>query len=218
MVMLRGARYDLAPIREWFQDTVLPLPPAWQGAYDLKNRTAPKIPLAESGRIGFGGWTVIGPSDDYGSGWLPNGDLPAWNLNIPQDFTKATVRTNICTGPMARLIDDLESQGIHLSRARITITKPGIGLKFHTDSNHPGELIVRIQFPIISNPGVFFHSRTRRWNLVDDGQVYLVNTNHPHKVENDGERMRFNLIADVDVERMPEGDLYDVLQGEDFTS
>lgn len=218
VVEVSGFRFDIEPLQKWFLDTVLPLPPAWQGAYNLKTRTAPRIPINESGKIGFGGWTVLGNTASYDSSWLPNGNLPAWNLNIPQDFSKATVRTEICTGPMAELIDRMQDFGIHISRARITITKPGIGLKYHTDSNYPGELIVRIQVPIISNPGVHFYSDTQRWSLDASGMVYLVNTNHMHKVENFGSDLRFNLIADVDVDQLPKGAIYRPLIGEPIPS
>jgi hypothetical protein len=197
---------------------VLPLPPAWQQGYDLKTNSAKTIPIEESGKKGFGGWTVLGTDKSYTSAWLPNGHLPHWNLDIPQDFSKAIVKTEICTGVMEDFIDDLKDNGIVLSRARITITKPGIGLKYHTDSNHPGELIVRLQFPIMSNSGAFFHSETHRWNLLDTGEILLLNTNHLHKVENDGEELRFNLIADVDIDQLPDADIYETVEGEEFYS
>jgi hypothetical protein len=216
VVRVKGLQYDIDSVRQWFKTSVLPLPPAWQQGYDIETNSAKTIPIEESGKKGFGGWTVIGTNKSYTSAWLPNGHLPHWNLDIPQDFSKATVRTDICTGAMAEFIDDLEKNGIFISRARITITKPGIGLKYHTDSNYPGELIVRLQFPIISNSNTFFHSETHRWNLKDSGGVYLLNTNHLHKVENDGDDIRFNLIADVDVDRLPDHDMYDLVEGEEF--
>lgn len=218
IVVVRGLQFDINKIRNWFKEKILPLPPAWQeGAYNLEKKIAPKIPISHSKNFRFGGWTVLGPSNTYDSGWFPNGYLPSSNLNIPMDFSDANIRTDVCTGPIAEFIDKLEETGIHLSRVRIAITKPGKGIAYHTDTNYPHELLVRIQFPIITNPSVYFHSKTQRWHLKDNGQVYIVNTNHLHKVDHTEGDLRFNMIGDIDISRLPDGDIYDLLPGEKTT-
>lgn len=223
VVLIKDLKFNIVPFKVWLNETLLPLPPAWSGAHDSWNggnsdpySDSPTIPIEKSGKLGFGGWSVLGPTDKYTSGWYPNGILNSYGRVAPADFTSANVKTDVCTGPMLSFVQTLEQNGIFLSRARVTITKPNQGIQWHNDSNYPGELIVRIQFPIESNKKHFFHSETQRWQLVDDGQVYMLNTNHQHKTVNDGHFIRFNLIADVDVSRLPNEDIYEILPGEKF--
>lgn len=210
VITYRNLKYDICKIQQWFKDTVLPHPPAWQGAYDFKTMTAPRIPIDESGDIIFGGWSLLGPTKDYWTGWLPNGNLPVYGTNLKVDFSKARIRTTLCTGIMNDIINDIESNGLKLYRARITVSKPNNILKWHADTTDPDDLIVRIQLPIIATDQVIFRSETENWIMPSDGTLFVINTNHMHQVENHGSDIRFNLIADVDISQMPNNDYYHI--------
>jgi hypothetical protein len=214
IVTYRNLQYDISKIQQWFKETILPLPAAWQDAYSFKTWTAGTYPYdTPDNRLTFGGWSMLGPSKDYKAGWIPDGYLPAWNINITRDFSKATIKTDICTGPMSDLLDDLKRNGLTLSRARITISKPGLPLKWHSDNPYnPDDIgqkpLIRLQFPIIANSNVFFYSEQNKWHIRPDGIPKLTNTNHMHKLENNGNEIRFNLIADVNLDQMPDDDFY----------
>lgn len=210
VITYRNLKYDIVQIQKWFHETILPHPPAWQGAYDFKTMTAPKIPINESGKIIFGGWSLLGPNKDYWTGWLPNGNLPVYGTNIKVDFSRATIRTELCTGIMNDIINDIELNGLKLSRARITVSKPGDVLKWHADTTNTEDILVRIQLPIIASTDTIFRSTLETWTMPSDGTLFIINTNHMHQVENNSSDIRFNLIADVDLSRMPPDDFYNI--------
>lgn len=202
---------DMTALRRWLDQTCLTRPPAWSGLHPAwqdssvhQDTAAGTRQIAHSGDLRFGGWCVLGPTSSYASGWYPNGALHSYGRDTPADFAHSTVRTEVCTGAMAETMDTLAQWGLQLSRARLTISKPGLGILWHTDSNTADELIVRIQLPMLTNPQHEFHSRTQRWHLPAQGSVFMLNTNWDHRTVNPGRDIRFNLIADIDLRSLPD--------------
>jgi aspartyl/asparaginyl beta-hydroxylase (cupin superfamily) len=81
-------------------------------------------------------------------------------------------------------------------RARVvSVVCPGDYVPPHTDM-HPPEWITRVHVPIITNDGAFFISQDQPHHM-EVGSAYIVNTEVPHAIRNDGTANRVHLMFDV---------------------
>lgn len=196
-------------LRRWLDQQCLTRTPAWSGLHpswwrhSTEQEPAGTAEIAHSGRLRFGGWSVLSWDGDWRTGWYPDGELTALGRHTPADHQQCTQPTEICVGVMRDCLEEIASWGLHISRARVTISKPGQGILWHRDSSSAEQITARIQLPLLSNSDHEFHSETSRWHLASTGQLYVLNTNHLHRTVNGGRDVRFNLIADIDVHRLP---------------
>ena len=90
----------------------------------------------------------------------------------------------------------LESLGCPLLAARFLRVGPGSRIRKHTDldlSVEDGE--VRLHVPVVSNPDVVFLLDGSRVEM-GPGEVWYLNFNLPHAVENRGSDARVHLVVD----------------------
>ena len=83
--------------------------------------------------------------------------------------------------------------------ARLLSLAPGSFIREHTDDALDYEDgLVRIHVPVQTNPGVEFYLAGERL-LFEEGAVYYVNVNLPHRVSNRGDCERIHLVVDAEV-------------------
>ena len=95
-----------------------------------------------------------------------------------------------------------------LHRVRLMKLKPGDGeLQRHTDQVDPDSgcadgKVMRIHFPIITNPKVIFNSWQYTGKCVDVnmqyGECWYLDTRAPHSAINGGDQLRIHLVVDIE--------------------
>ena len=151
----------------------------------------------------YGGWTLLGPSEDYRDGWVDysphvnNGwDERAALRRGFRSEAGQTVRTALCRGAWEALVEQLARLGLAPARVRVAVLRAGRELTPHREAP-PGTYFVRLHVPIVTNPGCAFVCNEGMTHMPADGAGYLVRVNRSHRAINHGTTDRVHLIATV---------------------
>jgi len=129
--------FDVEALRAHVLEHVVSLPAVWQ-------------------TNGYGGWSVLSHSGLYTDGWgqghvafRPDGSLDrAQLLTIRGGIYEQmhTTPTEICTGPIAAVIDRVRALGFQPYRARVALLKAGASTSRHRD-DVDGAYRIRLHIP-----------------------------------------------------------------------
>lgn len=157
----------------------------------------------------FGGWSILSATGKYDDGWQlghtcyreEEGKLvfdreiaQAIGLKPTSDHKNPT---EICTGYLQEVMQEIEKLGFRPRRARITVLHPGGDTDWHYDCA-PETYAVRLHIPIITNPECqFLTADEGGMHLPADGSAYLLRVNRLHQAINHGHEKRYHIITDV---------------------
>jgi hypothetical protein len=154
----------------------------------------------------FGGWSVLSGNGDFKDGWqqghllykegTSEDERKAVLGQISKKFSEYTLKTEICTGYLASVIEKVRSFQLAPSRARIICLTAGQSSSWHRDEAS-NVYAVRLHIPIETNEFCFFETRDEREHIPADGSAYFVSVNREHRVVNRGQTDRFHLVMDV---------------------
>jgi len=187
---------DIDKLRHQFVNEVMPLgDPIIQGeTYGSK----------------FGGWGVLTGDGDWKngmvSGQLAFGDdgydfKAAHDHNIHHEFNYKH-KTEICTGYIEKIIDQIDDMGLHPRRARFTVLQSGGESTIHTDAL-PGKYALRLHIPLITNEDCVHIVYDEDDNVIDevnlkaDGSAYVMWVNNRHQIKNNSDKDRYHLLMSV---------------------
>ena len=183
--------YDIEKLKKHLQDHVLNLPITEQSSF-------------------FGGWSVTSSTGDFRDGWSYEGRTFIENNHFATaaEYTEALKKqkiltsfdhkhpTEICHGYFMEIIEDLQERGLKPRRVRVIRLHSQSSSTWHRDL--PDHIYgVRLHIPIITNPHCFFECEAGKEHLVADGSAYLLKVNRMHRVINNGDTHRYNLVMDV---------------------
>jgi hypothetical protein len=184
-----GQRVDIFRLQNHLKEYVLNLPPQMVGSH-------------------FGGWSVFSSLGTYTDGWA-SGQL-LYDKNFRPDLTfeekikllgvKSSAEhirpTEICTGYLNEVMDQIKGLGLKPRRARLSLLKAQGFSTRHRD--HPeGTYGVRLHIPIMTNPGCTFECEEGSAHMPADGSIYILSVSRLHQVFNRGESDRIHLIMDI---------------------
>ena len=81
-------------------------------------------------------------------------------------------------------------------RSRLMGLATGAEVPLHVDAHYYWRTHLRIHIPVITNPGVRFHVRDESYHL-KVGECWILDSFHPHRVENSGTDKRVHLVLDT---------------------
>ena len=183
--------FDIEKLKLHLQEHVLPLP--------ITNQAD-----------NFGGWSITSSDGDFRDGWNLKGrefvqktqydqskdfvaQLKEQKIPTSFDFVKPT---QICHGYFAEVIENIANKGLRPRRVRIIRLSAQSASTWHRDL--PDHVYgVRLHIPIITNPGCFFECDDGKAHLPADGSAYLLRVNRMHRVSNDGDTHRYNMVMDI---------------------
>jgi len=187
-VRLRDFRVDVARLREHFESIV--------------SRVEP-IPYRDN-RMDYMGWAVTSRDGSVGDGVrrIPTKKGAHGNVN-----TRGVIRTPICTGYLAEVIDAVEELGISPYRARIMLLEnEGEEMPFHTDAAREAW---RLHIPLVTDPKALFQwqlpdGRIESIHLPADGSAWLVRVDVLHRAINSSPGARVHLLMGLGKTPQPE--------------
>lgn len=176
--------FPIEKLKKHIEEDLIPnFLPVWQTSYNWETGEVQRLKIEDSGNNYFGGWSIQSDRPHYYTGWEPTGSFNQGKIKFDKNLFGYVVPTELYYGAFSETIELLKNEDFEPFRARITIVKPGHELKWHVDYND-GNMVIRFQIPIITNPSVFFHSETEKWHFPASGHGYILNANHLHKVTN----------------------------------
>lgn len=187
--ILENVKFDVAKLTTHLHNHVLTLPPVMQSQH-------------------FGGWSVLSSDGSYLDGWhqahkcyREEQGKTIFDLDkAAQIGLKKTVEyrhpTEICTGYLLEVIEQIRALGLHPSRARISVLRPRSKSSYHRDGQ-PDEYAVRLHIPIVTNEQCIFHCEQGDAHLPADGSAYFLRVNRMHQVFNHSDFDRYHLIMNV---------------------
>lgn len=137
----------------------------------------------------------------------------AW-LDHPQNFdgndgvplvSPGGEHVNSAVGPMAptRFLDALPYVRRIMSaldgcwgRSRLMGLATGAEVPLHVDVHYYWRTHLRIHIPVVTNPAVRFHVHDESYHL-KAGECWILDSFHPHRVENGGTEKRIHLVLDT---------------------
>lgn len=183
---VRGLSFDVQALREYLEETVLPLEPTMQGP-------------------GFGGWSVLSSNGDYRDGWQM-GHLAHVGSGLDREVKKQRKLkpdmffyrpTEIYRGYIREVLETLERYHLNPKRARITMVPPGHDTSWHRDAPE-GTYCARLHVPIVTNPGCYFsYSGQEPYHMAADGSCYVVDPSFLHRAGNTGHEPRYHLLVNI---------------------
>ncbi|MCO5786859.1 hypothetical protein DHB74_10885 [Pseudomonas sp. G11-1] len=184
---LADFRVDVSSLREHFERT---------------RATVAPMPYRDN-RVDYLGWAVTsrdGSVDDgvrrissaKGAGKVVDG----------KGNRRGVTRTEICTGYLAEVMDDLEATAVAPYRARfMQLESEGEEMPFHTDASREAW---RLHIPLVTNPDALFQwrlpdGRIESVHLPADGSAWLVRVDVLHRAINPagGAQPRVHLLMGV---------------------
>lgn len=81
-------------------------------------------------------------------------------------------------------------------RSRLMGLAPGAEVPLHVDTHYYWRTHLRIHIPVVTNPGVRFHVHDESFHLAV-GECWILDSFHPHRVENSGAEKRVHLVLDT---------------------
>jgi hypothetical protein len=132
-------------------------------------------------------------SDDNGAFSEDQSAVASWLQTVP---------TEICSGYLADVMNEIKKRGLYPCRARIARLVPNSASSWHRDC--PAErYMVRLHIPIFTNEKCLFFvededtKEQQGMHLPADGTAWFVSTNIIHRITNDGQEDRLHLLMDV---------------------
>ena len=155
----------------------------------------------------FGGWSVLSSNRSYKDGWHQGHKTMKKDASLDEvrnglknmgakRSSEYAYPTEIYTGYMKEVIENISSMGLNPRRARIIRLTAGLASSWHRDAPEHFDF-VRLHIPIITNFGCFFETESGRDHMSANGQSYFVRVNRLHRVVNEGQTDRFHLVMDV---------------------
>ena len=160
---------------------------------------------------GFGGWSVQSNTGRWQDGWEAgqqcfNEDgtfdyAKAKELNVLPDIFHDTP-TEICTGYLSEIIQQIHWLGFFPRRARISELPSNSKSTMHRDGKSD-IYVARIHIPIITNEQCIHtiydneQNVSNRLYLPADGSSYIVAVNNLHRVSNNSTEARYHLMMNV---------------------
>jgi hypothetical protein len=106
-------------------------------------------------------------------------------------------KTELAAGYFGQILSQLESQGFHPRRARVSVVMPGSEMFWHQDAAD-GMYCVRLHIAIETNPDAYFETESNgKVHIPADGHVWLVDTSLMHRSVNDGDKPRWHFFTEV---------------------
>lgn len=189
---LLNLEVDVSELQKYFLKNVQPLAPIMQSQW-------------------FGGWSILSKSGSYKDGWTP-GHLTLrydgeGNPSVDPELIKRLGvvsneehcnPTEVCTGYMLQVIDQIRALGLVPHRARWSLLKAQGQSTLHRDSwTHR----VRLHIPVITNSSCTFESEGEVAHMPANNGVHLLRVNRLHQIFNRGKTDRIHIIMDVRDER-----------------
>lgn len=155
----------------------------------------------------FGGWSVLSSTGDISDGWEQRHLLSKPEIcekikneiksQIKNPSIKHTIKTEICTGYLDKVVDLLIQYNLNPYRARIIRLRAGTSSSWHADA--PAHIYsVRLHIPIITNQKCLFETENESSHLAADGSAYFIFVNNIHRVVNWGPEDRYHLVMNVE--------------------
>jgi hypothetical protein len=157
----------------------------------------------------WGGWSILSATGDYRDGWQlghtcyktdEQGAVyldHAMAAQIGFKPDQAHIHpTQVCTGYLHTLIDQIRGLGLEPCRARWTILRPHGKSAWHRDAP-PHHYAVRLHIPVITNPLCRFVIDGEAEHIPADGRSHFVRVNQLHEVVNDSDEDRVHIIMNV---------------------
>lgn len=176
----------------------------------------PVIQGIEFGYEVFGGWSLQSRTGDYRDGWQMSKDSQTYtDEELKQLKQKGYGHpfehknyTDICTGYVRELIEQVDQMGFYPRRARITMSKHHT--KSITHSDMPAtQYGARIHIPIVSHSLVYHETEYGSFHM-EPGNVYIIWVNNMHRIVNDSSIDRYHIIMDAyDTKHVTEHFKYD---------
>jgi len=164
--------------------------------------------LPKAGGEMFNGWSVMSRSGSYRDGWvdgsvfmktLSNGKVYFDSLGAARAgyhrSSEHLTFTEAASDELRRLIGQATELGFQPCRARLIQLVPGAASNWHTDGS-PAKTILRLHIVIETNEQAHFHSEEKATHLPANN-VFLINVNYRHMVDNLGDTARTHLVVDV---------------------
>lgn len=92
-------------------------------------------------------------------------------------------------------------------RSRLMGLATGAEVPLHVDTHYYWRTHLRIHIPVVTNPAVRFHVRDESHDL-KAGECWILDSFHPHRVENGGSEKRIHLVLDT----VGSGRLFDLMR------
>ncbi len=154
----------------------------------------------------FNGWSVLSSNGSYLDGWQKAHYLLDPNISLVEKneirdalvkkFSDYTVETEICTGYLAEVINQIRNLNLQPCRARIICLNAQSESVWHVDSD-ADKYCVRLHIPIRTNEGCAFETESESGHMVADGGGYFVYVNRLHRVVNRGVDKRYHLVMNI---------------------
>lgn len=167
-----------------------------------------EVEVPKAGGAMFNGWTVMGRNGKHTDGWVDGSAFMKKTIHGKVYFDAPAAAaagfypnaahnrfTNASCPELERILLTAKSLGLKPCRARLIQLAPGATSNWHTDGT-PEKLILRLHVVIESNPEAVFRTDQGSTNL-KAGNVFLINVNYYHAVENHGDTSRTHLVVDV---------------------
>lgn len=156
----------------------------------------------------FGGYSILSRTGHWQDGWeIGTVGAPGYTLLDPKRINFKAVKflnlahyfehknpTEICSGPIKELIDNVTELGFYPRRARITLLKPNSQTIPHSDGN--GNYMCRLHVPLITHEKCVHKCEGINLHMPADGKTYILKVNVLHQVFNDSPINRYHIIMD----------------------
>lgn len=109
------------------------------------------------------------------------------------DYNKPT---DICTDGIKDFLLMLQNNGLHPARARLSLLPAHDRFIEHTDAIHENQYAMKLHVPVITNDKVILKVNGEEFFL-EEGKVYLLDTNSWHSYTNNSDDDRWHFICDV---------------------
>lgn len=179
-------KFDIERLKNHFFEFVKPLEPTYNGN-------------------SYHGWSVLSSTGSHKDGWVHGSsaykvvdgkNIFDWEQARKLDMkleTKYDKPTEVCTGYLAEVMQQLSDNGLQPCRARIVGLPPQSHTNWHRD-HRDGFYWVRLHIPLITNTKCKFITENDITHMPADGSAYLVNTAQMHMAVNSGDEYRYHLI------------------------
>lgn len=168
-------------------------------------------PIIQGGAYGgaFGGWSVYSNTGHWYDGWtqghkaMINGGFDykiAKKIGVVHDFSHDTP-TEICTGYLKEVMDEIEEAGLYPRRVRTTVLQPRGESTKHRDAPNDA-YAARVHIPLVTYPECVHTMWDDEGNehvthLEADGSAYIIWVNNLHQITNGTDNQRFHIIMNA---------------------
>lgn len=126
-----------------------------------------------------------------GENWFDTRRLIKHKVESPLFHNKPTVHFPLVRNTFSKL----ESMGIKIFRARLSLVKAKSEIPPHRDTTCENDYCIKIHIPLKTNPNCQFVFEKDSYHLKRNG-IYLANVANTHSFLNGGDEDRYHIIAD----------------------